>query len=119
MGRSGGGGLLLAQIADQTAGDDDLALAGQEVMGDRDRAVLADLDLELVLALGDRMQPRDPPDLPKLGLVVIGLVLEEQRDDPLGDQVPTMDAREALRDHGTDAELSRRERRVLAARSLA
>ena len=46
-------------------------------------------------------------------------VLEQQRDDPLGDQVAPVDPREALRDHGPDAELRRRERGVLAARALA
>ncbi len=45
-------------------------------------------------------------------------VLEEERDDPLRDQVAPVDPREALRDHRSHAELSRRERRVLAARAL-
>ena len=64
-------------------------------------------------------RPRDPPGLAQLGLVVVGRVLEEQRHDPLRDQVAPVDAREALRDHGADAELGGRERRVLAARALA
>ena len=61
----------------------------------------------------------DAPGLAELGLVVVGLVLEQERDDPLGDQVAPVDPREALRDHRADAELGRRERGVLAARALA
>ena len=74
---------------------------------------------ELVGAVGDLQQPRDPPRLAELGLVVVGLVLEEERDDSLRDQVPPVDPREALGDHRPHAELRGSQRRVLAARPLA
>ena len=74
---------------------------------------------QIVEALGDLLQARDAPGLAELGLVVVGRVLEQERDDSLGDQVAPVDAREALRDHGAHAELGGRERGVLAARALA
>src|SRR5256885_17232292 len=80
-------GLLRLEVADQPACDDDLALAREEVVRERDRAGAFNLGLEVVLALGDRVEPRDRPRLPELGLVVVRLVLEEQRHDPLRDQV--------------------------------
>src|SRR5919204_5462368 len=82
------GRLLLAQVADQAAGDDDLALARQEVVRQRDHADAIDLDLELVVPLRDRVQAAHAPGLAELGLVVIGLVLEEEGHDALGDQIP-------------------------------
>ena len=72
-----------------------------------------------------RLRPRrfeangDPPLLPLLGAVVVGLVRERERKDPLRDEVRAVDAREALRDDGADAEVERRERGLLAARALA
>ena len=65
------------------------------------------------------MEAGDRPGLPELGLVVVGRVLEEERHDALGDQVAPVNPREALRDHGPDTELGRREGSVLATRSLA
>ena len=58
------------------------------------------------------------PGLADLGRVVVGVVGEGQREDPLGDQVAAVDAREALRDHRLDAELERRQRGVLARGAL-
>src|SRR5918992_453669 len=85
--RSGGGRLRLAQVADQAAGDDDLALARKEVVCDDELFPCLGLDRDLVLALRDRGEARDAPGLAELGTVVVGLVAERQRDDPLCDQV--------------------------------
>ena len=76
-------------------------------MGERDLPDAVDLGRQLVGALRDLAEPRDAPRLPELGLVVVGLVLEEQGHDPLRDQVAPVDPREALRDHNAHAELSR------------
>src|SRR5262249_61694534 len=65
------------------------------------------------------MKIMDLPGLPELGHVVICRVLEQQRNDPLGDQVAAVDPREALGDHGANAELRGRQGRVLTARALA
>ena len=65
------------------------------------------------------MEARDPPGLPQLGLVVVGLILEKEWHDSLRDQVPPMNPRKALGDHCADAELGRRQGGVLAARALA
>ncbi len=73
----------------------------------------------VVESVGDLLQPRDPPGLAQLGLVVARRILEQQRNDPLRDQVPPVDPGEALCDHGANAELRRGQRGVLAARSLA
>ena len=48
--------LLLFEVADQPARDDDLALAREQVVRERDRAGAFDLGLELVRAVGDRVQ---------------------------------------------------------------
>ena len=106
--------LRFAEVADQPARHDDLALAGQEVVRERDRpaAVGDDLGLDLVLALGDPVQPRDAPRLSELSAVVVRFVLEEEWHDPLRDQVAPVDAREALGDHGAHAELRGSERRA-------
>src|SRR5262249_61823677 len=57
--------------------------------------------------------------LAELGALGIGPLLEEERDDSLRNQVPPVDSRKALRDHGANAELRRRQRGMLTARSLA
>ena len=74
---------------------------------------------QVVPALGDLAQARDLPRLSEPGLVVVGLVLEEEGHDPLRDQVAPVDAREALRNDGAHAQLRGGQRRVLAARALA
>ena len=71
-------------------------------MGEHDRSVLPDLAVELVLSSRDLVEARNAPGLAQLGLVVVGLVLEEQRDDPLCDQVAAMDPREAFGDDGAN-----------------
>src|SRR6476646_9602972 len=55
------GRLLRLEAADQPAGNDDLALARQKVVRDVEGRCAYDLDLELVFALGDRVQVVDLP----------------------------------------------------------
>jgi hypothetical protein len=50
---SGGRGLLLLEIANEPAGDDDLTLPGKQVVRERDLVALVDLAHELVGAVGD------------------------------------------------------------------
>ena len=47
------------------------------------------------------------------------LIREGERCDPLRDQIPTMDPRERLGDHGLDPEVQRRQRGVFSGRALA
>ena len=63
-------------------------------------------------------EPRQLPLLTLLEPVVVGFVFETKRQYALGDQVPAVDAGEALGDHGADAEVQRREGGVLAAGAL-
>src|SRR5712691_3150341 len=76
--------------------------------------------LELRAAVADRREhARDPPFLALRRVLVVGLLDEREGRDSLRDQVRAVDAREALRDDRTDAEVERRERSLLAARALA
>ena len=100
----------------KSAEDEHLALGRREVVSHGEllaRVLVADGDvlgplLELLLDLRERPARLD------LGAVVVGLVLEGQRQDPLGHQVAAVDAREGLGEHRLDPELERRQRGVLA-----
>src|SRR4051812_9430737 len=110
-----------AQQLEQPAAQEDLALLRGEVVRERQfvaRVLYADRDLvaarlELLAHLGQR------PALADLGAVVVGGVLERQREDALRDEVAPVDAREGLREDGTDAEVQRRDRGMLARGALA
>src|SRR4051812_15858822 len=118
-----GGGLLglAPQVLEQAAAEQHLALLVGEVVGQLElAAVVLDLRADrLGAALELVAQLRQLPALADLGLVVVGLVDEGQRDDPLRDEVAPVDARERLGDHRANAELQRRQGGVLARRALA
>ena len=50
------GGLLLLQVANEAAGDNDLALPREQVVGERDLLVAVDLARDVVEALRDLLQ---------------------------------------------------------------
>ena len=102
-----------ARVGDQAAGEQDLALA-------RASAAARAAPGRGVATRADSTVARTSVDQPLVALldaVVVGLVGEREREDPLGDQVRAVDAREALRDHRADAEVERGERGLLAATS--
>ena len=106
---------LALRVGEQAAGEQDLALARGQGQLERNGAAV-----ELGGAgLDRRTDARDRPLVALLDALVVRLVGERQRHDPLRDQVRAVDAGEALRDDRADAEVERRERRLLAARALA
>src|SRR5947207_13477981 len=105
---------------EQAALDQDLALLGSEVVGDLELVAAVDLHGDLVGAPLELLADlRQRPGLPRLGAVVVRVVLEGQGEDALCDEVATMDAGERLGEDGLHPELQRRQRSVLARGALA
>src|SRR5437588_8751114 len=89
--------VVLTEVREQPTGDEDLALVLGEVVPELDRLPVVDLGRDRVGTLAQLLtQVGECPPLPHLRLVVVALVLERQRRDPLRDQVPAVDARERL-----------------------
>src|ERR671920_410176 len=109
---------LLTQLAQYAPGEEDVALPLRELGEERYFVVLLLQRNFFVAVLKAVPYLRQLPDLPLFEPVVVRFILEAQREDALGDQVPAVDAGEALRDNGPDAEVQRRQRGVLAARTL-
>ena len=107
---------VLGQPVQQAALDQDLAFLGSEVVGD------GELVAGLLHSHGDLIRPFGQllahagqlPRLAHLGAVVVGVVGEGQRQDPLRHQVAAVDAGVGLGEHRLDPQLQRRQRRVLA-----
>jgi hypothetical protein len=85
-----------------------------------DRLVLAGKDrLDRTGAFDRLVDACDLEHVVLLDAVVVGRVVEGERQDPEVHEVLPVDAGEALGHHQTQPEIARRERGVLAARSLA
>ena len=108
-------GFLVAQVGQQPARDQDLALALGQVVGEGDLLIAVDLGGDLVRALRKLLlEVGQGSGLPNLGAVVVALVVKSQRDDALGDQVAAVDAGKRLGDHRLYPEMKRRQCGVLA-----
>src|SRR5207244_2058232 len=109
----------LLRVGDEAAREENLALARAQAEDECDRAGRR-LRLELRPARAHGLEhARDLPLLALLGARVVALVGEGERHDAVRDQVRPVDACEAPRDDAADAEVERREGRLLAARALA
>src|SRR5215218_2322285 len=109
---------LLAQLAQDTARQQDVALP-RRVLGEQCDLGSVQAGRDLLVAILQM-----PPDvrqlqlLPLLEPVVVRLVLETQRQYALGDEVPAVDAGEALGDDRSYSEVQRGQSGVLPARAL-
>ena len=83
-------------------------------------AVAVDLRSDRVRAVFELLADvRELPGLADLGVVVVGVLRERERHDPLRDEVAAVDPGERLRDHGLDSQVERGERGVLSRGALA
>src|SRR5215217_6944715 len=111
--------LLLAELVEDAAGQDDLALAGGQVEGGGEAVLALDPDLDLVGPAGHGPAQVGHGELVAHLEPVVGRLVDGEREQPLGDQVAPVDAGEALGQDAAHPEGQRGQGGVLAAGPLA
>src|SRR5215213_5180960 len=110
--------LLLAKLAQNAAREQNAPLPWRE-LGEESYLLVSSPQWDLlVTVLQAFAQVRKFPLVALLELLVVRLVCELQGENALGDQIPPVDASEALSYHRSDAEVQRGQGRVLAATTL-
>src|SRR5215212_9003002 len=110
--------LLLAKLAQNAAREQNAPLPWRE-LGEECYLFVSSPQWDLLLTVLQAFaQVRKFPLVALLELLVVRLVCELQGENALGDQIPPVDAGEALSYHRSDAEVQRGQGRVLAATTL-
>src|ERR671911_3150361 len=110
--------LLLAKLAQNAAREQNAPLSWRE-LGEECYLLVSSPQWDLLVTVLQALaQVRKFPLVALLELLVVRFVRELQGENALGDQIPPVDAGEALGDHSSDAEVQRGQGRVLAATTL-
>src|SRR5215218_7448817 len=110
--------LLLAKLAQYAAREQNAPLPLRE-LGEECHLLVSSPQRDLLVAVLQAFpQVQKFPLVALLELLIVRFVCELQGENALGDQIPTVDAGEALSYHRSDAEVQRGQGRVLAATTL-